>query len=84
DTASYESRAYELENDVPGSFLNQAIFGRGSRWYLLVRIRILNDAALSAKYSETEREDVKSIGTGPDEIASNRQSRLNLQLDIAF
>lgn len=36
-TDSYNSRLYEYESDLPGSFANYAIFGEGYMWYILLR-----------------------------------------------
>lgn len=82
DTDSYGSRLYEFENDVRGAFANAALSGRGRRWYVLVRHRIATFLELSAKYAQTYRDDVKTIGSGADEILGNLQSRVNVQLDV--
>jgi len=36
-TDSYNSRLYEYESDLPGSFANYAVFGEGYIWYVLSR-----------------------------------------------
>ena len=82
DTDSFDSRLYEFESDVRGAFSNPGLFGRGRRWYLLVRYKITGFLELSAKYAETYRDDVKTIGSGAAEILSNIKSRANFQLDV--
>ena len=84
DTDSFDSRVYEFENDVRGVFANPALFGRGMRWYALVRLKIAAFLGVSAKYAETYRDDVKTMGSGADAIARNVMSRLNIQLDISL
>jgi hypothetical protein len=37
---------------------------------------------LSAKYSETQKEGVISLGSGPNEITGDTDNRLALQLDL--
>ena len=84
DTDSFDSRVYEFENDVRGVFATPALFGRGMRWYALVRLKIAAFLGVSAKYAETYRDDVKTMGSGADAIARNVRSRLNIQLDISL
>ena len=36
-TDSYLSRIYEYETDLPGSFANYALFGRGQKWYIRLK-----------------------------------------------
>jgi len=84
NTDSYDSRVYEYENDISGLFSNLAMYGKGSRWYVLVKYKPLNYIELSGKYAETYFEGVKSIGTGSDRIDGNINNRLNLSLEITL
>lgn len=83
-TDSYDSRLYEYENDLPGAFSSPALFGRGIRWYIVVWYQWLSHFLISAKYSQTVKEGVTSIGSGLDEIQGDTESRLSLQLDVHF
>ena len=38
-TDSYQTRLYEYEQDLPGSFANFAFWGEGYRWYVLLKSR---------------------------------------------
>lgn len=82
DTDSYDTRIYEFESDLRGTLLNPALYGRGRRWYTVAQYSLFNGVNLSAKYSETYRDDVKKIGSGPDEILGNVIHRLSVQIDI--
>ncbi len=84
DTDSYDSRLYEYENDLRGVFSNPALYGKGRRWYLLVRWKALERVNVSAKYSETQFEGVKSIGSGSTMIHGDLDNRFALQIDIRF
>jgi hypothetical protein len=84
DTDSYDSRVYEFENDLRGVFSNPALYGRGRRWYLLARWKATDAISLSTKYSETQFDDVKSIGSGLSEIQGDVDNRVALQLDVKF
>jgi hypothetical protein len=83
-TGSYDSRVYEYEDDLPGAFSNPALYGRGARWYLMLRCEIFRKVCIAAKYSQTIKEGVTSLGSGLDEIEGNTQSLLSMQLDIRF
>ena len=81
DTDSFRSRVFQYENDLPGVLTNRAFFGRGSRWYVLLNYQPFYFIKIAFKYSEIYRDDVKVIGTGPDQIANNLDRRIGLQLD---
>jgi hypothetical protein len=81
DTDSFDSRVFQYENDLPGLATNRALFGEGSRWYILVKYQPHRFIELSAKYSETFRDDVEVIGSGADQIAGSLDRRFGLQLD---
>lgn len=83
-TKSYDSRIYQLENDVQGVFYSTALYGRGLRWYVLINYNIARFLNLSIKYAELYRDDVKKIGSGNDQIPTNLTNSLTLQLDVKF
>lgn len=83
-TDSYDSRVYEYENDLRGVFANPALYGKGWRWYLLMRWSVADFISLAAKYAETRKDGVSSLGSGPTEIAGDLDNRLALQLEIVL
>lgn len=82
DTDSFESRVFQYENDLPGVLTNRALFGRGTRRYLIVKYLPLKQIQIHVKYSETYRDDANVIGTGPDQIDGNIDRRFGLQLEM--
>ena len=80
----WNSRLYEYEADIKGVMSNYALYGQGSRWYIMTNWRPFNSAELSAKYSVTYKEGVTSMGTGNDMINGNMDNRLNLMLELLF
>jgi hypothetical protein len=84
ETDSYDSQIYEYEDDLPRASFNPALYGRGLRWYLILRYNIFKKVDIGAKYSQTIKDGVKSIGSGLDEIEGNTQSQLSIQLDVRF
>ncbi len=83
-TDSFESRLYEFENDLKGTFANPALYGRGIRSYLLARAKLAHSLEVSAKYSRTVRDGVKVLSSGPGEIQGNVENHLSFQLDWGF
>jgi hypothetical protein len=82
DTDSYESAVYQYEDNVTGLMSNAALFGRGIRWYVVIAYNFCRRGRLEFKYSETYREDVDSIGSGPDAIAGPRDRRFTFQISL--
>ena len=81
DTDSYETRMYQMERDVQGSFSNPPLYGKGVRWYVLARFRVLVNVRLSAKYALLSKEEVTSLYSGEDLIDGRQDGTLTLQLD---
>lgn len=81
-TGSYESRLYEYEDDLSGALSMPALFGQGDRWYLLLRYQPGRSCELSVKYSRLRRDDIRRLGTGPDELPGNYEDRIGVQLDF--
>ena len=56
-TPSYRSALYEYENDLPGSFSNYALYGQGHTWYVMARIRLLQNWLVWLKIRYLKRRD---------------------------
>lgn len=84
DTDDYDSRIYEFENDIKGVMSNTALYGKGNRWYILLKYKPFPYIELSGKYSETYMDGVKSIGSGNDIINGNISNRISLGAEIIF
>jgi hypothetical protein len=84
ETDSYDSRVYEFESDLRGTFANPALFGRGMRWYLLTRYELVGFIDVWLKYAQTIKEGVKEMSSGPNLIQGNLDNRISLQVDIVL
>jgi hypothetical protein len=82
DTPTYETHIAMMENDLPGVFSVPPLYGRGVRWYVLVSVRPVAPVRLSARYAETRKEAVRSMGGGLMEIGGDTDNSLGLQLDV--
>jgi hypothetical protein len=83
-TDSFNSAVYEYENDLLGVMPNLAMYGKGIRWYLIIKYKPLKFLTLSTKYSETYKPDETSLSSGDNEIMGNVDNRISLQIDLSF
>jgi hypothetical protein len=83
-TDSYDARSIFFERDLEGSVSLPALYGSGIRWYLLMRYTLSDRLEFSVKYSDIIRDDVKHIGTGLDELPTNYDNRVGIQVDARF
>ncbi|MDI6766645.1 MAG: hypothetical protein QME52_07470 [Bacteroidota bacterium] len=81
---SYQSGIYEYERDLDGVFTLPVLYGKGIRWYLLLKYKPFDALTISAKYSDHIRDDIKKIGSGLDQLPTNQDNRIGVQLDIRF
>jgi hypothetical protein len=84
DTDSYDSRLYEFEGDVRGGYSFPALYGRGIRWYIVFGCKVLEQAEISFKYSETLKSGAATLGSGDSEISGPLDNRLTFQLDVVL
>lgn len=84
DTHSYDSRLYELEGDVRGGYSFPALYGRGIRWYIVFGCKVLEQAEISFKYSETLKSGATTLGSGDSEIIGPLDNRVTFQLDVVL
>lgn len=81
---SYQSGIYEYERDLEGVLTQPCLYGKGIKWYFLFTYNPSEVFTISAKYSDYIRDDVKIIGSGLDQLQSNQDNRVGLQLDFSF
>jgi hypothetical protein len=81
-TVSYNSRLYEYESDLPGSFSNYALYGEGYKWYLLVKYAPWERLALHAKWRcDLRRDENLTDRDGRDEsFILQREIRFMFQI----
>lgn len=83
-TDSFDSRVYEFENDVRGTFSNPSLFGKGIRWYVTSRYEVTRNIDIWFRYSVTQRDGIKTISSGLNEIKGDLDNRVTIQLDVEF
>ncbi len=82
DTDSYDSRIYAFESNMPTVFGVPAYYGKGSRFYALVRYQLKRHIDLWLRYGVTQFEQVKTISSGAEQINGNRRSDIHVQIRI--
>ena len=83
-TDSFNSAIYEYENDLQGILSNVALYGKGVRWYFMIKYKPAKYISLSAKYSETYKPLEKILGSGFSEINNNVDNKVSFQAEINF
>jgi hypothetical protein len=83
-TDDYNSRIYEFENDLPGTFSNFALSGKGTKWYLLLRINILENLRFWIKYRTIYYDGVKTIGSGNLQSEDNTRQDFRIKIDYIY
>lgn len=84
DTESYDSRIYAYENDLIGVFSIPPYYGRGIRWYGMVRVTPLRRVDIWVRYGAFIYQDQSSISSGLQEVSGNMRSDLKMQVRWIF
>ncbi len=84
ETADYNSRIYEFENDLPGTFSNYALYGKGSKWYLMLKLSLWKTLRIWIKYRNIYFDDTEAIGSGDMEIEGNSRQDVRVQLNYSY
>ncbi len=82
DTDDYNARIYAYENDVLYNFSIPSFQDKGSRAYLLSKLKIKENITLWLKFAQTWYSNKKEIGSGLQTINSNTKTNLKIQLQI--
>jgi len=85
DTDNYDTRIYAFENDVLYSFSIPAYSGRGMRYYLVLRYKVIKGIDLWLRYAQTYYDDRTIISPGGDaEILGRTKSEFKAQIRFRF
>jgi|GEM_PF-2076718 len=81
---SFDAGLSEYESDLAGVLTQPVLFGSGASWHMILKYIPSEVLEISLKYSDCVRDDVKRVGSGPDELPGRRDSRLGFQVDAKF
>lgn len=80
DTDSYDTRVYAYENDVLYAVSFPAYYGRGIRWYGIVKVPLGRKADLWLRLARTRVYDRDTMGSGDDLIDGNTKTDVRVQV----
>ncbi len=80
----YNARVYAYENDVIGLFTIPSYYGRGLRYYAMVRWTPVRRVDVWLRYGAWIYNDQDRVGSGLDEAPGNRKSDLKFEVRLRF
>lgn len=84
DTDGYDARLFAYENDLIGVFSIPPYFGRGVRWYGMLRATPMRKVDVWVRYGAWIYQDQDRISSGMQEIAGNVRSDIKVQVRWRF
>jgi len=81
---SYDARIYAYESDLLYVFSVPPYFGRGSRMYVMAKLKIKRRVDLWVRWSQWFYNDRQTISSGNNQILSNVRDEVKLQLRWKF
>lgn len=84
DTDGFATRVYAYEHDLLYAFAIPAFSGQGQRTYVLMKLTPLRALTLQAKYGVTRFQHIRTIGSGLDEIETDRLREVRIQMRWSF
>jgi hypothetical protein len=84
NTDDYDSRIYEYENDLPNVFSNYALYGRGRKWYVMVKFIPVPKIKLWLKYRRIVFDGVETIGSSRTSINGDMRQDIHLQVELRY
>lgn len=82
--APYALRFYAYENDLLYTFSIPAYFNQGTRFYLNLRYKGIQNMVIEARYAQTFYNDQENIGSGLEAIDNNRRGEVKFQIKYRF
>ena len=84
NTQNYDSRIYTYEKDVRYAFSIPAFYGKGNRFYFLLKYQLADGIIARLKFSQTNYVDRETIGSGLNLIDGSKKSEIKFQLQLKF
>lgn len=85
DAPNYDNRFYVYERDVPYTFSSPALYGKGSRYYIVYKYNIINGLTLYLRLAGTVYADGrKTVGSGLETIQGNTKTDFRIHLQYQF
>lgn len=81
---NWENRIYSYEREVLYQFRTTALYGKGFRYYVNLKLTVGDRTSLWLRYSSTRYLDRDIIGEGPEKIEGPSKGEVKLQLQYSF
>ncbi|MDP2175765.1 MAG: hypothetical protein Q8K70_07645 [Bacteroidota bacterium] len=80
ESEDYNSRVYAFENDLLYTFSVPAFQNKGTRFYIMSKIKLNKSCTLWLRYSKTFYDNIESIGSSYDQINNHQLTNISFQL----
>ncbi len=80
----WDNRIYSYEREVLYQFRTSALYGKGLRYYINLKVPIGERINLWMRYASTRYLDREIIGEGPEKIQGPSKSEAKIQLEYSF
>ncbi|MDZ4823944.1 MAG: hypothetical protein SH856_10835 [Flavobacteriales bacterium] len=84
DSPSWDTRIYAYESDILYAFSIPAYYGKGSRFYTMLKWDVMHGVDFWLRYSQWLYTDRDVISSGTSEIQGNRKSEIHAQVRWQF
>ena len=84
DADDYDTRQYVFEQDILYAVSVPALYGQGTRAYLLVQINVNPHLTLWLRYADTHYRHQTTVGSGLEEIQGSARSEVKAQARYRF
>lgn len=84
DVGSYDARIYTYESDVLYGYSIPSFQNRGSRFYILTRYALNRHIDFWIRYAQTYYTNIKTIGSGLDNIDQPKKSEVKVEMRLKF
>lgn len=84
DAPNILTRQYTYERDMLFSFNTQSFYGKGVRYYAILKVKPTTWLMLKAKWSQSIYQDRSSIGQGYETLLGSTKSQFAFQLKVDF
>jgi len=83
-TDSYNSARWTFEPSVPGVLGNPALYGNGTRSFILLNYIPYRPISFWIQYTVTAKNTATSLGSGSTQITGNKEQKVVFQTDISL
>lgn len=84
NSPQYDSRIFVYENDISNSFSIKAYQNIGSHFYILLQTKLQKNIQIKLRFAHTKFHNLNIIGSGIDQIHSNKLNEIKIELGTSI